>query len=141
MVPIDAGRPIARNPVFPMPHSYRRILDEFLQRIRGQYAVSEAEALVILGDVLANLDALVGDLAPREDLGLDPGRSPARILEAIETMAGHLDCQPLLDLAVEAKEACNSASLALPDKAVEPLQRFAQGLRRAAPGLPGGAPG
>lgn len=123
-----------------MPHSYRRILDEFQQRIGSQYAMSPPEALVILGDVLANLDALVADLAPREDLGADPGRSPTRVLEALETMAGQLDSQALLDLTAEARAACSATSLALPDKAVEPLQRFAQGLRRAASGVPGGVP-
>jgi hypothetical protein len=97
--------------------------------------------VVILGDVLANLEALVGDLAPREDIGLEAGRSPKRVLEAIEAMATQLDSPVLTDLVGEATAALAADSTPLPDRVVEPLQRFVQGLRKVAPEGPGEAPG
>jgi hypothetical protein len=119
-----------------MPHSYRRTHDLLGARIRDYYGLGEAEAAVILSDVLANLEALVGDLVPREDVGLDAGRSPQRLLEAIETMAAQLDCTQLADLVADAMGMQDSGGVTLPDKAVEPLLRFAAGLRKVSPEPP-----
>ncbi len=102
-------------------------------RLRTQYALSASEAALVLGDILSNLEALVHDLTPREDIGTDAGRSPERILSALEAVAAHLECPELAELAAAARASYTAAGAPLPDSVVEPLQRLVAGLRRASP--------
>ena len=119
-----------------MPHAYRRTQKELATYVQDHFGLTEPEALVCLNDVVKNLEALVADLLPREDVRIDPARSQERIMHTLEALSAQLPCPPLADLVAALKEAGAAGGGPLPDQALEPLSAFVQGLRRAMPPTP-----
>lgn len=116
-----------------MPQRYRHIQSQLLDTLRNDFGLTEPEALLILDDLLMNLEAMAADLAPREDVHIDPARSPERILAAMAALAERLRSPVLTQIAADLHEADAASGQPLPDRALEPLQRFVRGLRKAMP--------
>jgi hypothetical protein len=116
-----------------MPQRYRRIQEQLYARTREHYGLSDSEALLILDDVVLNLEALAADLTPREDLQVGPGKSPERIMQALSSVSDQLECAVLAEIVAGLIDAGVLEDRPLPDKTVEPLLHFVQGLRKAMP--------
>lgn len=116
-----------------MSQRYRRIQEQLFTRTRDHFGLTDSEALLILDDVVLNLEALATDLVPREDLRVDPAKSPQRIMQALGSVADQLECAVLAEIVAGLIEAGVLDGRPLPDKAVEPLAHFVQGLRKAMP--------
>ena len=116
-----------------MTQRYRRIQEQLLFRTREHFGLSDAEALLILDDVVVNLEALATDLAPREVPHVSPARSPQRIMQALSSVSEQLECAVLVEIVADLVEAGALDGRPLPDEAVEPLLHFVHGLRKAMP--------
>ena len=116
-----------------MSQRYRRIQEQLFTRTRDHFGLTDSEALLILDDAVRNLEALATDLVPREDLQVDPAKSPQRIMQALGAVSDQLECAVLAEIVASLVEAGVLDGLPLPDNAVEPLIHFVQGLRKAMP--------
>jgi hypothetical protein len=116
-----------------MTQRYRRIQEQLFTRTRDHFGLSDSEALLILDDIVLNLEALATDLVPREDLQVDPARSPQRLMQALGCLSDRLECAVLAEIVAHLLEADVLDGGPLPDRAVEPLTHFVQGLRKAMP--------
>lgn len=116
-----------------MTQRYRRIQEQLFTRTRDHFGLSDSEAQLILDDIVLNLEALATDLLPREDLQIDPAKSPHRLMQALGALSDQLECAVLAEIVAHLIEAGAMGGGPLPDKAVEPLTHFVQGLRKAMP--------
>ncbi|NLD44532.1 MAG: hypothetical protein GX657_13685 [Chloroflexi bacterium] len=116
-----------------MPQRYRHIQSQLLDTLRTDFDLTEPEALLILDDLVMNLEVMAADLMPREDVHIDPARSPERILAAMAALAERLRSPVLTQIAADLQEADAASGQPLPDRAMEPLQRLVGGLRKVMP--------
>ena len=116
-----------------MSQQYRRIQEQLFTRTRDDFGLSDAEAWVILDDVVRNLEALAADLTPHAEPSADPAASPQRIMQALTSLADQLECAVLAQIVAHLAEAGILAGRPLPGPALEPLTQFVCGLRQAMP--------